>query len=136
MQLAHMEMPRPKPPTILIVDDDEVVTDHFAKTLRMEGYEVRTAVDGEAGLLEATAGHPDAIILDLRMRLLNGVEFLRRLRDQADLQETPVAIVTGDYFLDDEVMEELRVLRADLRYKPLWIEDLVELTGQLLNVKH
>jgi len=48
----------------------------------------------------------------------------------------PVAIVTGDYFLDDSVSTELRELGAELRFKPLWLEDLVGLARNLLKVTH
>ena len=117
---------------ILIVDDDEGVTQTFARMLRLEGYQVRTAVNAETGLLEAEQNHPDAIILDLRMPLLDGLGFLRRLRAQTDQRSVPVAIVTGDYFLDDAVSTELRELGAELRFKPLWLEDLVGLARTLL----
>ena len=117
---------------ILIVDDDEGVTQTFARMLRLEGYQVRTAVSAENGLREAEQSHPDAIILDLRMPLVDGLGFLRRLRAQDDQRSVPVAIVTGDYFLDDTVSNELRELGAELRFKPLWLEDLVGLTRSLL----
>jgi DNA-binding response OmpR family regulator len=121
---------------ILIVDDDEGVTQTFARMLRLEGYQVRTAVSAEKGLAEAEENHPDAIILDLRMPLVDGLGFLRRLRAHDDQRETPVAIVTGDYFLDDSVSNELQELGAELRFKPLWLEDLVGLARNLLKVTH
>jgi DNA-binding response OmpR family regulator len=121
---------------ILIVDDDEGVTQTFARMLRLEGYQVRTAVSAEKGLAEAEASHPDAIILDLRMPLIDGLGFLRRLRAHADQRAIPVAIVTGDYFLDDSISSELQELGAELRFKPLWLEDLVGLARNLLKVTH
>jgi two-component system, OmpR family, response regulator len=121
---------------ILIVDDDEGVTQTFARMLRLEGYQVRTAVSAEKGLQEAEQSHPDAIILDLRMPLVDGLGFLRRLRAQHEHSATPVAIVTGDYFLDDAVSTELQQLGAELRFKPLWLEDLVGLARNLLKVTH
>jgi DNA-binding response OmpR family regulator len=121
---------------ILIVDDDEGVTQTFARMLRLEGYQVRTAVSAEKGLIEAEENHPDAIILDLRMPMVDGLGFLRRLRARDDQRETPVAIVTGDYFLDDAVSNELQQLGAELRFKPLWLEDLVGLARNLLKVTH
>ena len=120
---------------ILIVDDDEGVTQTFARMLRLEGYQVRTAVNAENGLREAEQSRPDAIILDLRMPLIDGLGFLRRLRAHDDQRSTPVAIVTGDYFLDDAVSTELRELGAELRFKPLWLEDLVGLARNLLQSK-
>jgi DNA-binding response OmpR family regulator len=126
----------PTTATILIVDDDEAVTLTFARMLKLEGFEVRTAVNPETGLLVAAEARPNAIILDLRMPLLDGVSFLRRLRSLDTHQHTPVAIVTGDYLLDDGIASEVRELGAQLRYKPLWLEDLIGLARELLKVGH
>ncbi len=129
--VKDLELPR-----ILIVDDDEGVTQTFARMLRLEGFSVSTAVNAETGLQEAALHRPDAIILDLRMPLVDGLGFLRRLRSDADHRSTPVAIVTGDYFLDDTVSSEVRALGAELRFKPLWLEDLVGLARTLVKVTH
>jgi DNA-binding response OmpR family regulator len=123
------------PGKILIVDDDEGVTKTFARMLRLEGYQVWTAVTAESGLKEAQNSQPDAIILDLRMPLVDGLGFLRQLRSRAEQKATPVAIVTGDYFLDEALSAELRELGAELRFKPLWLEDLVGLARNLLQSK-
>lgn len=121
---------------ILIVDDDEGVTQTFARMLRLEGYQVSTAFSAENGLRAAEESQPDAIILDLRMPLVDGIGFLRRLRAKAEQRTTPVAIVTGDYFLEDEISNELRELGAELRFKPMWLEDLVGLARNLLGAGH
>jgi len=122
--------------TILIVDDDEGVTQTFARMLKLEGYEVKTAFNAETGLQVANETLPNAIILDLRMPLVDGLGFLRRLRAVPEHRSVPVAIVTGDYFLEDAVARELRELGAELRFKPLWLEDLVGLARNLLKVTH
>ena len=121
---------------ILIVDDDEGVTQTFARMLRLEGYQVSTAVTAEHGLRAADESQPDAIILDLRMPLVDGLGFLRRLRAKAHQRTTPVAIVTGDYFLEAEISKELRELGAELRFKPMWLEDLVGLARTMLGAGH
>jgi two-component system response regulator PrrA len=121
---------------ILIVDDDEGVTQTFARMLSLEGYQVRTAVSAETGLRVAEESHPDAIILDLRMPLVDGLGFLRRLRARDEQRTTPVAIVTGDYFLEDDISSELKALGAQLRFKPMWLEDLVGLARNLLGATH
>jgi DNA-binding NtrC family response regulator len=118
--------------TILIVDDDPSVTETFERMLRLEGYHVVTALSAEAGLNQAERSHPHAIILDLRMPLVDGLQFLRTLRSKEELSKMPVAIVTGDYFLDDAVSRELRGLGAEVRFKPLWLEDLLALARNLL----
>ena len=122
--------------TVLVVDDDATLTNIFAKALRLEGYQVRTAVDAEGGLRQAEESQPNAIILDLRMPLIDGLGFLHRLRARDGHRHTPVAIVTADYWLDDTVATQLRALGAVVRFKPLWIEDLISLTRSLLEMSH
>lgn len=115
---------------ILIVDDDASVIQTFARMLRMEGYEVLTAPDAEAAMRELESSRPDAVLLDLQMPLGNGVEFLRRLRAVAD--QTPVAIITGEYGVGQEMAREIRELKAELYFKPLWPQDLVGIARRLL----
>jgi len=119
--------------TVLIVDDDREAVESFSQMLRLSGYQVRVAQDPERGLQEALSGDLDAIILDLHMPLLDGVAFLRRLRDVPARRDVPVAIVTGDYLLDERVIAEVRALGVRIVYKPLWLEDLVELTESLVS---
>ena len=121
-------------PRVLIVDDDVSVTDTFSRMLRLEGYEVWAALSADEGLSLAQTHHPHAVILDLRMPLTSGLQFLRAIRAIPDLSNTPVAIVTGDYYLDDAQSNEIKELGAELRYKPLWLEELVTLARELLNI--
>ena len=120
------------PARILIVDDDETVLRTFAKALTLEGYEVRTATSPLVGLEEAEHTPPDAILLDLRMPFVNGFGFLYRLRAQAAHRHTPVAIITGDSCIDDPAMNELHGLDAEVCFKPMWIDEVVALTRDLL----
>ena len=119
--------------TILIVDDDQSVADTFARMLQLEGFKVKTALTAEEGLEHASALLPDAIILDMRMPITNGLQFLRQVRARPPLANIPVAIVTGDYFLTDPVQKELGKLGASIRFKPLWLEDLIALAKTLIN---
>jgi DNA-binding response OmpR family regulator len=117
---------------LLVVDDDAGVVQTFAHMLRLEGYEVLTALDAATALRAAEAFHPDALLLDLRMPHIDGVALLRELRQHADQRATPVAIVTGDYFVDDTTLRELQELGAQMYYKPLWFADLIKIIQQLL----
>ena len=120
--------------TILIVDDDRSVADTFARMLKLEGFGVATALSAETGLELAKSVRPDAIILDMRMPITNGLQFLRLVRAQPKLAGIPVAIVTGDYFLSDPIQQELKSLGASIRFKPLWLEDLIALAKTLINI--
>jgi len=128
--------PAPVPETaarpILIVDDDSAVAETFSRMLRLEGYEVVTALDPEEGLQLAESRRPSAIILDMRMPIINGLQFLRKVRATPTLADVPVAIVTGDYFMGEPVIDELKALGAAVRFKPLWLEDLVALARGLV----
>ena len=117
---------------MLIVDDDPATVDIFAEVLRLEGYEVRTALSAEAGLRAVHASRPDAILVDFGLPLANGVTFLRRLRACEGHRDTPVAVVTGDYSLDDTLGSALHQFGARLAFKPLWVAELVDLTRRLL----
>ena len=119
--------------TILIVDDDRSVADTFARILKLEGFEVATAMSAEAGMEIADSVAPDAIILDMRMPITNGLEFLRLIRTKPHLVEVPVAIVTGDYFLADAIQTELRSLGASIRFKPMYLEDLLTLARTMVS---
>ena len=120
---------------VLIVDDDVGVTDLFSRMLRLEGYEVWAAQSADDGLNLARLHRPHAIILDLRMPLTSGVQLLRSIRVISGLAQTPVAIVTGDYYMSDDQLNEIRSLGAELRYKPLWLDELVTLARELLTVQ-
>ena len=100
--------------------------------LRLEGYQVYTATSGDAGLVEAERHTPDAVVLDLRMPLVDGLEFLRQLRTRAILRSTPVMVVTGDYLIDDRTTSVLQQLGARVAFKPLWIDDLTKIVRELL----
>lgn len=119
--------------TILIVDDDRSVADTFARILKLEGFQVATAMSAEAGLEIADSVAPDAIILDMRMPITNGLQFLRLIRTRPHLVEVPVAIVTGDYFLADPIQNELRSLGASIRFKPMYLEDLLTLARTMIS---
>ena len=87
--------------TVLIVDDDPEVTHTFSQMLRLSGYQVRVAEDPERGLQEALSGGLDAIILDLRMPLLDGEAFLRGIRGLPASRDVPVVLISAKEELRD-----------------------------------
>lgn len=75
---------------VLIIDDDKVLQDLLALYLKVEGYEVLKASDGEAGFQRLHVEPVDLVILDLMMPVMDGVSFMRALRD---LQSPPPVLV-------------------------------------------
>jgi DNA-binding response OmpR family regulator len=129
---ATSDVPR-RASQILIVDDDENTLDTYARMLRLEHYGVSTALNAVTGLRMLEAHSVDAMIVDLVMPDVSGLEFLRQVRAREDCRNTPVALVTGNYFVDDDLGVALKALRADIWYKPLWFEDLTKLAHALLS---
>jgi CheY-like chemotaxis protein len=117
---------------VLIVDDDTTALMFFAQMLTEDGHSVCAVETVEAALAEATRCPPDVMLLDLHMPLTGGLECLRRLRAAPLSLSMPVAIVTGDYFLDEDVASELRRLGATIQFKPVWEDDLRRLVGTLV----
>jgi CheY-like chemotaxis protein len=121
-----------RPLTILIIDNDPGVIAIFSRMLRLGGYDVVTALTAQAGLLAFGESQPDAVLLDLRMPLVDGVAFLRRLRESEKERRTPVAVISGDYFLEEALVAELKALGARVFFKPVWLTDLIDITRELL----
>ncbi len=115
---------------LLLIDDDPAVSLTLARMLEFCGHRVTRIESAERGLEQAIAEPPDALILDMKMPEMGGLEFLRRLRAVSRL---PVGVITGDYFLGEAVLQELAVLGATVRYKPIRIEDLAGLTEHILS---
>ncbi|HKQ07951.1 MAG TPA: response regulator [Blastocatellia bacterium] len=80
---------------ILVIEDNRDSRDILAKLLRMSGYDVIAAGDGEAGLAAAIGQDPDLIITDIHMPNMNGIEFVQRVRRDHLLDKTPVLVVTA-----------------------------------------
>lgn len=87
-------------PRVLVVEDDADIAGVLRRSLDKEGYEVRIAGDGETALDEADDFEPDAVVLDLGLPKLDGVEVCRRLRKEGDV---PILILTARDALDARV---------------------------------
>jgi CheY-like chemotaxis protein len=117
---------------LLLIDDDAAVSLTLARMLEFCGHEVTRIESAEEGLNAAVNSPPDALLLDMKMPEMGGLEFLKRLRVAPGLERLPVGVITGDYFLGEPVLQELSALGATVRYKPIRIEDLATLTAQIL----
>lgn len=82
-------------PKILVVDDEGSFIGIMQAFLRNYGHEVITAGDGREGLEKARSEHPDLILLDVVMPIMNGYTMLRDLRADERIRDTPVIMCTG-----------------------------------------
>ncbi len=97
--------------TILLVEDDFFISDMYQKKLREAGYVVEMARDGEAALkfLEEQ-GQPMLILLDIMLPGLNGIEILRKMREDERWKSVPVMLLTN--LSEREYMEQAKALGA------------------------
>jgi two-component system response regulator MprA len=106
---------------VLVVDDEKAVRESLERALRLENYEVELAADGREALAAVDRRQPDAILLDLMMPHVDGLEVCRRLRASGD--RTPILVVTAR----DAVAERVEGLDAgadDYIVKPFALEEL------------
>jgi CheY-like chemotaxis protein len=80
---------------ILIVDDEPDVVSYLSTLLKEAGYDIVIARNGREGLEQARNERPDLISLDITMPEISGVRFYREMREDADLGNIPIVIVTG-----------------------------------------
>jgi two-component system, OmpR family, response regulator MprA len=115
-------------PRVLVVEDDVDIAGVLRRSLDKEGYEVRIAADGEAALDEAGLFEPDAVVLDLGLPRLDGVEVCRRLRQDGDV---PILILTARDAVDARV-EGLDSGADDYLVKPFERDELLARMRALL----
>ena len=114
----------------LVVDDSSAVRDLVVVNLELEGFEVRSAADGQEGLEAAAAWHPDVMTLDVVMPRLGGFEVLERLRADPSTADIPVVIVTGRAQAADRARGEALGVDAYLA-KPFEPAELVAVVSEL-----
>ena len=115
-------------PRVLVVEDDEEIAQVLQRSLRLEGYEVRVAADGEAALDQSAAFNPDLVILDLGLPKLDGMEVARRLRSADDV---PILMLTARDALEARV-EGLDAGADDYLVKPFERQELLARLRALL----
>jgi DNA-binding response OmpR family regulator len=106
---------------VLVVDDDRVLADVLAFTMRREGFQVIRAFDGEAALQRWADDRPDLIVLDVNLPKLDGFKVCQRIRDQAD---TPIILLTVRED-EDDIVYGLELGADDYITKPFSPRQLV-----------
>ncbi len=115
-------------PRVLVVEDDEDIAQALQRSLRMEGYDVRTAIDGQAALEQGRAFAPDLVILDLGLPQIDGIDVAKTLRESDDV---PILILTARDALESRV-EGLDAGADDYLVKPFERQELLARMRALL----
>ncbi|MBN1778997.1 MAG: response regulator [Candidatus Buchananbacteria bacterium] len=102
--------------TILLVEDDEFLSELYATKLKLEGYNVVLANDGEKGLRLAGEKKPDLILLDIIMPKMDGFEVLKGLKENPATKSIPVILLTN-LSQKDEVKKGLELGAVDYLIK-------------------
>jgi two-component system, OmpR family, response regulator MprA len=114
---------------ILVVDDEPAVRDAVERALRLEGHDVLLAADGGQALEALDIRPPDAVVLDVLMPRVDGLELCRRMRDRGD--RTPVLMLTARDAVSDRVAG-LDAGADDYLVKPFALEELLARVRALL----
>ncbi len=93
---------------ILVVDDDLILGRLYKSALENDGHEVDTAADGEEGLEKVKSFHPSFILSDIMMPRMDGLTFLKKLKDAKETKDIPVIVMTN---LNDE--ENAKIAEKD-----------------------
>jgi two-component system OmpR family response regulator len=118
----RLKHPDGSPIRVLVVDDEPTLTDLLQMALRYEGWEVKTASDGRKALALAREFRPDAIVLDMMLPDIDGMQVLSRVRQ--DGQQTAVLFLTAKDSLEDRI-NGLTAGGDDYVTKPFSLEELV-----------
>jgi len=114
---------------ILVVDDEPAVRDSLRTALVLKGYEVALAADGDEALAAIVSAPPDALVLDVLMPRLDGLEVCRRLRQRGD--RTPILVLTARTAISDRVAG-LDAGADDYLVKPFALDELLARLRALL----
>ena len=110
------------PISVLVVDDEAVLAEMVSMALRYEGWNITTAGDGNAAIASAKTARPDAVVLDVMLPDMSGLEVLRKLREQNP--HLPVLLLTAKDAVEDRIAG-LTAGGDDYVTKPFSIEEVV-----------
>jgi DNA-binding response OmpR family regulator len=82
---------------ILIIEDDQIVANIYRNKFTVEGYQVEVALDGQSGMDLLQSFRPDAVILDLMLPKITGVDFMKQIRATPDFEKLPVIVFSNTY---------------------------------------
>ena len=119
----------PAKPRLLVVDDDRAVRESLRRSLEFNGYDVTLAADGAEALAGIAAAAPDAVVMDVMMPRLDGIEATKALRSAGN--DVPILVLTARDAVGDRV-EGLDAGADDYLTKPFALQELLARIRALL----
>lgn len=119
---------------ILVIEDDDVARELMCMALAARGHEVTAADNGVAGYDAALATQPDLIVTDIQMPGADGVHVVRRVRDTASLERTPILVTTA--FGTGTATFALQLGADAYEPKPLNPQSFLATVERLLGIQH
>lgn len=116
---------------ILIVEDNELNLDMLSRRLQRKGYEVISAIDGEKGVAMAKAEHPDLILMDLSLPVLDGYDATRQLKSDPNTRAIPIIALTAHAMVGDRE-KAIAAGCDDYEVKPIELPLLLEKIERLV----
>ena len=120
-------------PRILSIDDSKTIRLLLARLFRPFACELLEAANGEEGLVVAARAHPDLVLLDYNMPVMDGLAMLRKMREDPGLKRTPVIMLTADSGLQS-LATVARLGVRDYVTKPFREEELLGKVGRIISL--
>ncbi len=117
---------------ILLVEDDPAIVRMYSRRLTNDGYEVRTAQNGEEGLAAIKESPPDIALLDIMMPKMSGLDALRAIKSDSGLKDIPVVILTNLGDREDDIR-----MCKELGAEDYWVKvnmNINELSGKIAKI--
>ena len=118
---------------VLVVDDEPDILKVVIFRLKKEGYDVKTAINGEMALEMLAQDRPDIVLLDITLPLLNGYEVCKRIKADENLKDIPVMFLTASTASEGFKERAMGVGAQDYMFKPFDYELLLEKIKKLIN---
>jgi len=119
------------PKHILVVDDDDMLRSYVRELLKLNNFQVSEAADGKEGLKEFREKTPDLVITDIIMPEMEGISFIRKLREYS--QDTPIIAMTGNVHghMDEYLEISSQIGANEILRKPIKSEEFLDAINRL-----
>ena len=121
-------------PRILLVEDNEMNRDMLSRRLVKKGFDVKIAVDGEAGIQQAESEAPDLILMDMSLPIVDGWQAMTTLKNQEETKRIPIIALTAHAMAGDR-QKALDAGADEYETKPVNFVELLEKIQQLLGTE-